>query len=436
MSKNRSLSLIKEETRLPIKAPRGTKDILPQEVGVWQYLEETFREVCSLFSYQEIKTPVFEEAALFVRGVGEDTDIVSKEMYNFKDKGGRELSLRPEGTAPIIRAYLEHSLYKEIPLLKLYYSGPMFRYDRPQAGRWRQFHHLGVEAIGSPQPALDGEVIALALYFLKRLKIKELNLQLNSVGCPTCRKTYQEVLQKHLKDKLPLLCSDCQNRFLNNPLRILDCKKESCQEVVRTIPPIFDYLCGDCREHFEGIKEYLEEMKIKYILAPHLVRGLDYYTKTAFEITSTHLGAQNALGGGGRYDGLVETCGGPSIPAVGMALGVERIIIALQEERIELPLKKKEETFIATVGEEAKREGFKLLSQLRAAGLAADLDYRPSSLKAQMRQGDKKGARFVIIIGEEELKKGLVSLRDLRQGKQEEIKKEEVIKVLKERRKL
>lgn len=421
---------------MPIKVPRGTKDILPEEVGVWQYLEETFREVCSLFGYQEIKTPIFEEAALFVRGVGRDTDIVSKEMYNFKDKGDRELSLRPEGTAPIIRAYVEHSLYKKTPLLKLYYLGPMFRYDRPQAGRWRQFHHLGVEAIGSSQPALDGEVIALALYFLKRLKIKELELQLNSVGCPTCREAYQKDLQKCLKDKLPLLCSDCQNRFSNNPLRVLDCKKEPCQEVVKSIPPVLDYLCQDCQEHFAGVKEYLDEIKIKYTLNPHLVRGLDYYTRTAFEITSTHLGAQNALGGGGRYDGLVETCGGPSIPAVGMALGVERIIIALQEERIELPLKKKEETFIATVREEAKKEGFKLLSQLRAAGFAADLDYRPSSLKAQMRQGDKKGARFVIIIGEEELKRGVVSLRDLRQGKQEEIKKEEIIKVLKDRREL
>ncbi|MBC7330273.1 histidine--tRNA ligase [bacterium] len=402
-------------------APRGTKDILPDESAKWQYIENLFRKVAESFGYREIRTPTFEEAGLFTRSIGEDTDIVSKEMYTFQDKGGRTLALRPEGTASVVRAYIEHGLYINQPFAKFYYITPLFRYERPQAGRYREHHQLGVEAIGSNSPYLDAEVIYLAYRFLDLLGLKEKELHLNSVGCPVCRPRYVEKLREFLLPHKQELCEDCQRRLDYNPLRVLDCKRETCQKITSNVPPIYDFLCPDCSSHFSKLQELLSSLDINFRLNPRLVRGLDYYTKTAFEIVSTKLGAQNSVCGGGRYDGLVEELGGPPIPAVGMGMGVERVLLALEND---LPGVKDEMDVFVAVEEEGERDkAFQLLMELRGKGLKADMDYLERSLKSQLRQANRIGAKYALILRRD----GAIVLKDMEKGTQKEVKLEEAI---------
>lgn len=402
-----------------IKAPRGTKDILQDEIYLYQYLEDKFHKICRQHNYTEIRTPIFEDANLFIRSIGETLDIVKKEMYTFFDKKGRHLALRPEGTAPIIRAYLENLIYSRQELYKVYYISPMFRYDRPQQGRYRQFHQLGVEAIGSSSPVIDAEVIKLSCEFLDDLKIKYI-LNLNSVGCPICRPDYGEEIKIFLKDKLINLCDNCKVRYEKNPLRIFDCKVEECKNILRDIPEIFPHLCKECSDHFNVVQNYLKILNINYLLNKNLVRGLDYYTRTTYEIMPAgESGSQSALLGGGRYDNLVEDLGGSKTPAVGMSAGEERIILHLQKDII----KTKDEIvlFIITLGEEAEKFALKILFELRKKGIKVEINSFKKSLKSQLKYADKISARYVLIIGEDEVRKNVFILRDMYSSIQREI---------------
>ncbi|WP_338832908.1 Histidine--tRNA ligase [Moorella humiferrea] len=407
--------------------PRGTEDILPEEVGRWYRLEETARRVSQLYGYREIRTPIFEHTELFDRGVGDTTDIVEKEMYTFNDRGGRSLTLRPEGTAPVVRAFLEHHMEGGGLPVKLFYLGPMFRYGRPQAGRLRQFHQFGVEAFGSRDPALDAEVIALAMDFYNRLELEDLELHLNSVGCRKCRPLHREKLQDYLRPHLGDLCPTCQGRFERNPLRIFDCKSSVCREIVAGAPTIAASLCRECGEHFVKVQEYLQELKIAYILDEHLVRGLDYYTNTAFEIMVKGIGAQSSIGGGGRYDGLVEALGGKPIPGIGFGLGLERVLLAMEAQGGKPSSAGGIDVLVATAGDGLDKAAVRLLSALRAAGLRADKDYLGRSLKAQMKYANRYPAKMVIILGEEELSRARVLIRRLDTGSQEEVSLDEVV---------
>lgn len=393
--------------------PRGTNDILPEDTPLWNRVEDTFRTLCKRYGYHEIRTPIFEDTDLFTRSMGEHTDVVSKEMYTFIDRGGRSVTLKPEGTAPVVRAYVENNLAAQGGVSKLYYITPIFRYERPQAGRYRQAHQLGVEAIGSQHPALDAEIIALAMHFYRQIGISRLSLVLNSVGCPVCRPTYRDRLREFARPFVSELCEACQTRYEVNPLRMLDCKREKCRTLLHDAPHILDSLCEECRAHFDALRSYLDALGIPYVVDKHLVRGFDYYTKTAFEIVSDALGAQNALGGGGRYDGLVEEIGGPPTPGIGFALGIERAIIVLKELGLAESRRETVETFVAALGEKAIIPALKLLQALREADVSAETDYQRRSLKAQMKIADRLGCRVVLLLGEDELKQGVVTLRDM-----------------------
>jgi len=409
-----------------IEAPRGTQDILPQVSMNWQYIEQTVRDICRLYGYKEIRTPVFENTELFLRGIGETTDIVSKEMYTFSDKKQRSLTLRPENTAAVVRSFLENKLYAESLLTKLFYIGPMFRYDRPQAGRYRQFHQFGIEAIGAKGPAIDAEIITLAVQLLQKLGLTDLKLYLNSVGCPECRPVYREKLQEFLQDKKEELCHDCQSRFDRNPMRILDCKQKKCGEQSIGAPDVVDCLCEDCSTHFNQLKSLLTAAGIDYILNPRLVRGLDYYTKTAFEVQYAPLGAQSAVCGGGRYDGLVAECGGQPTPGIGFAVGIERILLALEKQNL-LPAPSNQiDVFVAPMGKNTQGIAFKLLSDLRKQGITADMDFMDRNIKGQMKQANKYPARFVAIIGDDEAAAGNVMLKNMELGVQELVAMDEV----------
>lgn len=411
--------------------PRGTKDILPKDILGWQYVENKIREICALYGYEEIRTPIFEHTELFKRGIGEGTDVVDKEMYTFLDKGGKSLTLRPENTAAVVRAYLQNKLYAENNLVKLFYIGSMFRHDRPQAGRMREFHQFGIEAIGEKDPALDAEVIILAVRFLESLGLKDLTLSINSVGCPNCRPNYQEQLKDFFRDKLDELCEDCKNRFETKPLRLLDCKVDGNKEFMQNVPKAEDSLCDDCKNHFEAVKHYLNGAGIKYEVDSKLVRGLDYYTKTAFEIKYAPLGAQSAIAGGGRYDGLVEEIGGNSTPAVGFAAGLERVLLALESQNILPKSDTKTEIFVVALGDEAKLPAFKLLGDLRNAGIKANMDYAGRSMKAQMKQANKFNAPYVVIMGEDEVKNNIVQLKNMANSEQDSVSLENVAEHLK-----
>lgn len=415
-------------------APRGTNDFLPGTVEKWLYIEERARQICSRFGYREIRTPIFEHTELFLRGVGDTTDIVEKEMYTFTDRGERSLTLRPEGTASTVRAFLEHKLYAEVQPTKMYYIGPMFRYDRPQAGRYRQFHQFGVELFGTNHPSSDAEVITLAMEFFRSLGLDNLEVRLNSVGCPICRQEHKNKLQEFLGGKISGLCNNCQGRFERNPMRILDCKSKTCQELITGAPTTAKCLCEQCATHFDGVKEYLEAMDIKYFLDESLVRGLDYYTNTAFEIIYQGIGTQSAICGGGRYNGLVEQLGGKeTVPGIGFGLGLERLLLTLEHQGIKLPIEKKIDVFVVNLGQNTDITSFKLMNQLRQQGFSVDKDYLGKNLKSQMKLADKKGAEYAVILGEDEINTGIATVKHMQTGDQQQVAMAELEQFLRDK---
>jgi histidyl-tRNA synthetase len=409
------------------QALKGVEDILPPYIYVWQMLEDAAKGVFSAYGFEEIRPPVIEHTELFVRSVGETTDIVEKEMYTFTDKGGRSVTLRPEGTAPVVRSFVEHNLHTLPSPQKFFYKGPMFRYERPQKGRQRQFYQIGVEAFGVAEPRIDAEVISMLFQYLKKIGLVSLSLELNSIGDEACRPVYKEKLKEYFGTRLSELCPDCQRRFELNPLRILDCKVDRCAELKKNAPLITDYLCQPCRAHFVSLQEYLRMLKVPFTLNPRMVRGLDYYTRTTFEVTTEHLGAQNAVAAGGRYDKLVEDFGGPQTPAIGFALGMERLA-ALLKERAEIP---RPALFIAHIGPSAATDALKLAVELRARGLWVETGYEGASLKSQLRKADRLGARYAFILGEEELKRGVLKWKDLKEGASGEINLAEAFDLIK-----
>ncbi|MBC6695629.1 histidine--tRNA ligase [Terrisporobacter mayombei] len=416
------------------KAPRGTRDILPKEVYKWHYVEKKFREICALYGYEEMRTPIFEHTEVFTRSVGDTTDIVQKEMYTFVDKGDRQISLKPEGTAGTLRAFIEHKLYADTQPTKLFYITPCFRYERPQAGRQRQFHQFGVESLGSDSPSMDAEVISLAVQFFNELGLKDLSVNINSVGCPNCREAYNKSLKEYLDTKADVLCSTCLDRKDKNPMRVIDCKNPTCKENIQDIPYMIDNLCDDCKDHFEKLQEYLREMDINFVIDKTIVRGLDYYKKTAFEIISNDIGSQSTVCGGGRYDGLVEQLGGPKgISGIGFGLGAERLLLTLENNNIEIENPKSTDIYIATIGDVAKTKSFGLIKVLRDNHISADNDHLDKSLKAQFKYSDKINAKFTIVIGDDELANNSATLKDMRTSEQTTVKLSELVDELKKR---
>lgn len=420
---------------MSINAPRGTVDILPKDAARWQYVESTIKDLAARYNYKEVRTPIFEHTELFQRGVGDSTDIVQKEMYTFEDRGGRSITLRAEGTAAAVRAYVQNKMYGDaIQPTKLYYFGQMFRYERPQQGRMRQFHQFGVEVLGSNEPAVDAEVISLALACFKNLGLGSLKLVLNSLGDTESRQNYRQALVEHFTPHKDELCSDCQSRLTQNPMRILDCKKDREHPAMKTAPSILDYLNEESKTYFEKVKRYLDLMEIPYEIDANLVRGLDYYNHTAFEIMSEAegFGAITTLAGGGRYNGLAQEIGGPETPGIGFAIGMERLLMALEAENVELPIQDKLDCFFAAVGEAADEQAVRLVNALREAGIQADKDYQGRKMKGQFKAADRLHAKFVLILGDEELEKGQVTVKEMATGEQTEVAISELIDYLKE----
>ncbi len=405
---------------MKIKKVRGVKDILPGEIEKWQWVESITHSVFANYGFKEIRVPIFEYTNLFSRGIGETTDIVEKEMYTFEDKGGEMITLRPEGTASVARAYVENKLYNPPSLTKLYYIGPMFRYERPQAGRFRQFYQIGVEAMGSQSPAVDAEVICMVMELFERLGLENIELQINSLGCPDCRPQYRELLKKSGKEKFEELCNNCQQRLDRNPLRLLDCKVETCSKIAEGLPKIAEHLCEKCDQEFNLVKELLNSAKTDFTINFKLVRGLDYYSKTAFEIVSSNLGAQSAVCGGGRYDQLVEEFDGPATPCFGFAIGLDRLVSLVSTEN-NSEIFRKADLFIVALGEAAEKETFRITHELRNQGVWVDRAYDSTSMKSQMRKADKLGAAFVLILGENELNSGKCPLKNMSNGEQKDI---------------
>lgn len=404
-----------------ISIPKGTKDMLPRDAAAWHYVEQKARETAALFSFREIRTPMFEHTELFTRGVGETTDIVTKEMYTFEDKGGRSMTLRPEGTAGVARAFIENGLGQDVMPMKAYYLASVFRYERPQSGRLREHHQFGVELYGSSSPYADAEVISLAHTFLSSVGIGGLTLHLNSIGCKECRPKFNAALRGYIGDNLDRMCGKCRERFDKNPLRILDCKEEKCREIVKAAPSITDFLCDDCRAHFEQLQGILERQGVPFVVDPSVVRGLDYYTRTVFEFVSEDIGAQGTVCGGGRYDGLVEEVGGKSTPAVGFGLGLERLLLVLQNTgRLDAP-RERADVYLAPLGERAAGEVPAIAAGLRRAGVSADYDMMGRGVKAQMKYADKSGARFVVVIGDNELESGTAVLKNMDTGEERSV---------------
>lgn len=398
--------------------PRGTLDVIPAEASKWHFLETEIRRITRQYGYAELRTPVFEHTELFTRGVGGTTDVVEKEMYTFTDKGGRSLTLRAEGTAPAVRAYLENRLDAEAQPTKVYYLGPIFRYERPQAGRLREHHQFGVEAFGSADPALDAEIIHLAWDFLGRLGLSGLTVNVNSLGCPVCRPVHRRALLDYFAPHLGELCPDCQRRYVQNPLRLLDCKREGCRRLSAGAPTILDHLCDECAAHFARLQRYLAEFGVEHQVNPGIVRGFDYYTKTVFEIIYAGLGAQSTICGGGRYDGLIAQIGGKPTPGIGFGLGLERLLLTMAKQGVLPSPPPGVDLFVATVGEAAARRAPALVAGLRREGLGADLDYLGRSLKGQLKYADKLRARFVVVLGEEELAAGRVRVKEMTSGQE------------------
>ncbi len=400
-----------------ITKPRGTEDVLPEESKLWQYVESTARCVCERFGYKEIRTPVFENTELFQRGVGDTTDVVQKEMYTFEDKGGRSLTLKPEGTATLVRSYIENSLYANPQPTKLSYIIPCFRYEKPQSGRLREFHQFGIECFGASSPTTDAEVISLAYMFLNELKLSGIELNINSIGCPVCKKEYNEKLRAYFEKYKGDLCPTCLERLEKNPMRIIDCKSEICSKIAKDAPKMIDHLCDECSEHFEEVKTALDNMGIEYKVNPDIVRGLDYYTKTVFEFVSDALGAQSTVCGGGRYSGLVEELGGKPADGIGFAAGLERLILVIKKQQeLSDTMDSSPDLFIAAMGDNAEKFAQKIMFELRCKGIHAEQDLCGRSLKAQMKYADKLGAKFSMVVGDNELCENSANLKNMKNG--------------------
>ncbi|MBF1359323.1 MAG: histidine--tRNA ligase [Mogibacterium diversum] len=406
---------------MAIKAPKGTKDTMPKDSYKVQYIEKEFSELCRLYGFGEVRTPMFESTELFNRGVGETTDIVQKEMYTFEDLGHRSITLKPEGTSPAVRAFIESHDYAEMQPTKYYYDTPCFRYERPQAGRLREFHQFGVENFGTPDMMADAEVIALASDFIKKIGIEDVELRINSVGCRECRPVYRNALQDYLRPYYEDLSDISKDRFEANPMRIIDSKDITDQRIAKDAPYMLDYLCDDCKAAFEALKTNLDAMGISYVVDPRIVRGLDYYTKTAFEFVTTKIGAQGTVCGGGRYDHLVEEIGGPSIPGVGFGLGKERLLILMEQNDIIVDDPNVPDISVSFIGDKARLYALDLVHKLRACGVSAIIDTLNRNLKGQMKYANKLNARYSVVIGENEIEKGIVTLKNMNSGEQKEI---------------
>lgn len=415
---------------MAIIAPKGTKDTLPSQVYKWHYVEKKFSEICDRYGFKEIRTPAFEHTELFKRGVGDTTDIVQKEMYTFNDYAQRSITLKPEGTSPVARAFIEHKQYAEVQPTKYYYITPCFRYEKPQSGRLRAFHQFGIEIFGTNSMLADADVICLGYDFLHDMGIKDIQLRINSVGCPACRQKHREALRKFLEPVYDQLCGTCKDRYDRNPMRILDCKSEICHELVKDAPDMLDYLCDDCREAFEDVKKNLDSMGIEYVVDPRIVRGLDYYTKTAFEFVTDSNGTQGTVCGGGRYDHLIEEIGGPPIPGVGFGLGIERLLMLMDENGVEIPEPEPVKAFIAVMGDSAKAFGLRLLRDLRNKGVKAEMDTLARNIKGQFKYADRLGAKYTVVIGDNELAEGVVSIKEMATSQQREVKLEHLLEEL------
>lgn len=410
-----------------ISSIKGINDILPEDIGAWEFIEGNAKRIFRNFGYSEIRIPIIEATELFLRGIGENTDIVQKEMYTFADRSGKMLTLRPEGTASVVRAFIEHKLYQSNPVTKLFYMGPMFRHERPQAGRFRQFYQIGAEALGSFDPVIDIEMLYILHSFFDAISIKDRVMEINSLGCKVCRPSYKKSLHDFFEPRLSELCEDCVRRFSSNPLRILDCKREGCRSAGMGAPVTLDFLCPECRSHFNEVVDGLERLKLPFTINNRLVRGLDYYTKTSFEITTARLGAQNAIAAGGRYDGLVEDLGGPATPGIGFAIGIERISSLLDQSQIKTT---KPDLYIAMLGKDAREMAVPIIFELNGRGIRTEMDYDGNSLKSQMRRADKLGIQYVVIIGEDEIRKGKAILREMIKKTQSEVEISSLIDAL------
>lgn len=402
---------------MAIQGQKGTKDMLPSEAYKWNYIADKLRKISEEYGIREIRTPMFEATELFERGVGETTDVVQKEMYTFEDKGGRSITLKPEGTAPTVRAFIEHSLYADAQPTKMFYFTDCFRYEKMQKGRLRQFHQYGIEVFGSQEASIDAEIISLVMRSLDEFGIKGISLNINSLGCPSCRAKYNEALKEYLKSNYDDLCETCKTRFEKNPMRIIDCKEKKCKEIVKNAPIILDFICDECKEHFEKLKNYLTAMGIEYNVDPQIVRGLDYYSKTVFEVIKDGL----TICGGGRYDYLVEEIGGPKTPAMGFGLGLERLLLTLEEEGIKIEEPNRCDLFIGSMGDNAKLKAMKLAFDLRKEGLKVDIDHLGKSVKAQMKYANKIGARFTFVIGDSEIQENMVNVKRMSDGEKFEV---------------
>ena len=412
------------------RAIKGTNDILPGESHEWQFVEEQMLKTATLFGFNEIRVPVFEHTEVFQRSVGDTTDVVQKEMYTFDDKGGRSITLRPELTAGVVRSAIEKGLVNGALPVKVCYIGGCYRYEKPQAGRLREFHQFGVECIGASEPNADAEVIALARQVLNSVGIKKISLEVNSIGCHECRKAYHKALKEYFNANIENLCGTCKERLERNPMRILDCKSPVCSEIAANAPVVLDYLCDGCKEHFEGVKAHLDAAGIKYTVNPRIVRGLDYYTRTVFEFVSGDIGAQSTVCGGGRYDGLISQMGGPSVPSLGFGMGIERLMLVLKSQGAELPEAPKTDLYIATLGNQAVLKATQLCAALREEGLKAETDICGRGLKAQMKYANKIGAKFSCVLGEDEIAEGKAKLKDMQEGTETVIKIDEIVEEL------
>ena len=415
-----------------ISAPKGTKDVLPNQVYKWHFVEKAFAGICKRYGFKEVRTPVFEHTELFTRGVGDTTDIVEKQMYTFMDYGQRSITLRPEGTSPVVRAFVEQKQYAEVQPTKYYYDIPCFRYEKPQSGRLREFHQFGIEIFGTSNMVADAEVIALGYDFLMEMGIRDIELRINSIGCPSCRENHRKALREFLEGKYDDLCDTCKVRYEKNPLRIMDCKSEVCQALVVGAPNMLDYLCDECQDAFDDLQGNLNSSGIPFIIDSGIVRGLDYYTKTAFEFVTNSIGAQGTICGGGRYDYLIEQLGGPPIPGVGFGLGIERLLLVMESNGVVIPEPEAPELFIAVMGEPAKAYGLKLARDLRTKGHSVQMDSLMRNIKGQLKYSDRLNAKYTAVIGDDELAKNRMNIKNMATGQQIELPFEDLGSYLEE----